>query len=196
MYVPPAFTAPGKETLLRLMPVASFALLVSKGGDVGLTATHLPFSYDPDRGEFGTLFAHMARGNPHAALLEHEEALVVFQGPHRYISPRYYASNSNVPTWNYVAVHAYGAPSILRDEAAVRAVLGRLTEENERDMPEPWRPEEFDPARYAAMLGAIVAFEIRITRLESKAKLGQNKSAADQAALRAAIGTLWEPEAG
>ncbi len=120
MYVPPHFSVPGKETLIRLLPEASFALLVSVGENGVPIATHLPFSYDPDRGEHGTLIAHMARANPHGQLLRKGEALAIFQGPHDYISPNYYATDVNVPTWNYVAVHAYGTPEIIEDTTRVR----------------------------------------------------------------------------
>ncbi|MDF2366405.1 FMN-binding negative transcriptional regulator [Sneathiella sp.] len=191
MYVPPHFSVPGKETLIRLLPEASFALLVSVGEDGAPIATHLPFSYDADRGEHGTLIAHMARANPHGKLLEQGEVLVIFQGPHAYISPSYYATDVNVPTWNYVAVHAYGTPKIIEDAGAVRRLLERLTLENEREMPNPWSPDQFDPKRLAGLMRGIIAFEIPIDRIEGKAKLGQNKSAEDQAAVKAAIGELW-----
>ena len=192
MYVPPHFSVPGKETLIRLLPEASFALLISTAEDGVPLATHLPFSYDESRGEYGTLIAHMARANPHGQLLEKGEALVVFQGPHAYISPSYYASNVNVPTWNYVAVHAYGTPKIIEDADAVSRVLERLTLDNEKEMPKPWSPGELDPKRLGGLMRGIIAFEIPVRRIEGKAKLGQNKSAEDQAAVKAAIGELWE----
>ncbi|WP_373084286.1 FMN-binding negative transcriptional regulator [Sneathiella sp.] len=192
MYVPPHFSVPGKETLVRLLPAASFATLVSTGDDGALIATHLPFSYDKTRGENGTLIAHMARANPHGKLLEKSEALTIFQGPHSYISPSYYATDINVPTWNYVAVHAYGTPEIIEDMEDVRALLERLTAENEREMPNPWSPAQLDRKRLTGLMRGIIAFEIPVSRIEGKAKLGQNKTAEDQAAVQAAIGNLWE----
>lgn len=194
MYVPPHFTAPGKETLIRLLPEASFATLVSAGADGTPVATHLPFLYEPGRGEQGTLIAHMARANPHGAMLEAGEALVIFQGPHAYISPSFYASDINVPTWNYVAVHAYGRPKIISDPSDVRGILTRLTAENEKAMPNPWRPEDIDEKRLNGLMRGIIAFEIPVARIEGKTKLGQNKTAEDQASVRAAIGDLWEME--
>ncbi|MAZ03193.1 MAG: transcriptional regulator [Sneathiella sp.] len=191
MYVPPHFSVPGKETLIRLLPEASFALLISCGEGGVPIATHLPFSYDESRGKHGTLIAHMARANPHGKILEQGEALIIFQGPHAYISPRYYTTDTNVPTWNYVAVHAYGTPSIIEDTEKVRALLDQLTEDNEKDRAEPWRTEMLDQKRLEGLMRGIIAFEIRIDRIEGKAKLGQNKSAEDQAAVAAAIGTLW-----
>lgn len=190
MYVPPHFTVPGKETLLRLLPTASFATLISTD-DAGLPfATHLPFSYDPEKGENGTLHGHMARANPHGRLLDGRQALVVFQGPHTYISPNYYASNVNVPTWNYVAVHAYGTPSVVSDPTAVLQILETLTADNEADQPRPWTPADLDQRRLQGQMRGIIAFDLPISRLEGKAKLGQNKSAEDQEAVRQAVGDL------
>ncbi|MEP4190003.1 MAG: FMN-binding negative transcriptional regulator, partial [Sneathiella sp.] len=100
-----------------------------------------------------------------------------------YISPRDYASVVNVPTWNYVAVHASGRARILSGEADVIAVLKRLTAENEGDRANPWSLEEIEAKRISAMTKAIVAFEIPVDHLEAKAKLGQNKSAEDKQAL-------------
>ncbi|WP_339634229.1 FMN-binding negative transcriptional regulator [uncultured Sneathiella sp.] len=192
MYVPPHFSVPGKETLIRLLPEASFAILVSTGEDGVPLATHLPFSYDETRGENGTLIAHMARANPHGKVLEQSEALVIFQGPHAYISPSYYASNTNVPTWNYVAVHAYGMPKIIEDTGSVRRLLERLTFDNEKELSQPWNPDQLDSKRLDGLMRGITAFEIPIERIEGKAKLGQNKSTEDQAAIQATIGELWK----
>ncbi len=190
MYIPPHFTVPGKETLLRLLPAASFATLVSTDGEGLPFATHLPFSYDPDRGENGTLIGHMARANPHGSLLEGQEALVIFQGPHAYISPSFYTTDINVPTWNYIAVHAYGTPQIVSDPERVLGLLERLTLENEQDQPDPWSPRGFDQKRLHGLMRGIIAFEIPVSRLQGKAKLGQNKSAEDQAAVANAVGEL------
>lgn len=191
MYVPPHFSVPGKETLIRLLPEASFGLLVSTGEDGVPIATHLPFSYDADRGEHGTLIVHMARANPHGQLLSTGEALAIFQGPHDYISPNYYATDVNVPTWNYVAVHAYGTPKIIEDTMEVRKLLDQLTEDNEKDQAEPWRTDMLDQRRLEGLMRGIIAFEMPIDLIEGKAKLGQNKSLEDQVAVEAAIGKLW-----
>ncbi|MEX0582705.1 MAG: FMN-binding negative transcriptional regulator [Sneathiella sp.] len=192
MYVPPHFSVPGKETLARLLPTASFAIVVSTDEDGLPIATHLPFSYDENRGENGTLVAHMARANPHGKVLERNEVLVIFQGPHVYISPSYYATDINVPTWNYVAVHVYGRPKIIEDPVKVRHLLDRLTLENEKGTENPWRADQLDEKRLSGLMRGIIAFEIPISRIEGKAKLGQNKSAEDQAAVTSAIGTLWD----
>jgi transcriptional regulator len=191
MFIPPHFAVPGQEALSRIFHEASFAILVSTDNDGLPFATHLPFSYDPERGEQGTLIAHMARANPHGALLSDKEALVIFQGPHSYISPNYYATDINVPTWNYVAVHAYGTPRVITEPEEVLSVLERLTSENEAEQTNPWTPGDLDPKRLKGLMNGIIAFEIPISRIEGKAKLGQNKSEEDQTAVRNAIGTLF-----
>ncbi len=190
MYIPPHFLVPGKETLLRLLPEASFATLISTDGNNLPFATHLPFSYDPDRGEYGTLRGHLARANPHGKLLEDREALVIFQGPHVYISPSFYATDINVPTWNYVAVHAYGVPEIVSEPADVLEILETLTSENEASLPQPWTPSKLDQKRLHGLMRGIIAFDIPVSRLEGKAKLGQNKSVEDQESVNRQVGDL------
>ena len=193
MYTPPYFSAPAKKTLLEILPDASFAILITPDADGGLYVSHLPLSYDPDKGDFGLVRGHLARANPHTDLLAARPSLVIFSGPHLYVSPRDYASNINVPTWNYVAVHGRGQAILLEDPADTRLVLDELTAENEKDRENPWSLEGFDEKRAGAMMKAIVAFEIPLTSLEAKVKLGQNKKPEDRAALAsAATGTPME----
>ena len=190
MYIPPHFAAPGKETLEKILPGASFTTLITTSERGIPLASHLPVSYDPDRGQFGTIYAHMARANTHWQDFDDTEILVIFQGAHAYISPSYYATNINVPTWNYVAVHAYGVPKILSDPVEALKVLQRLTAENEQGMAAPWTTNTMTEKRLQGLMRAIVAFEIPITRLDGKAKLGQNKLPEDQASVKSAIGAL------
>ncbi|MEH6524673.1 MAG: FMN-binding negative transcriptional regulator [Sneathiella sp.] len=192
MYIPPHFAVPGKETLQKILPEASFATLITTIENSAPIASHLPVSYEPDGGEFGKIYAHMARANSHWQGFDGTEALVIFQGAHAYISPSYYATDINVPTWNYVAVHAYGVPKILLDPDEVLTILERLTSENERDKPDPWTTDNLTEKRLQGLMRAIVAFEIPITRLDGKAKLGQNKLPEDQASVKSAIGTLLD----
>lgn len=196
MYVPEHFSVPAKQTLLSLLPDASFATLITTGADNVPVASHLPFVYRPEQGEHGTLIAHMARANPHWQSFDRAESLVIFNGPHAYISPGYYASQNNVPTWNYVAVHAYGTPRIIDNLERVETLLRRLSDDNEASREPPWSVNDMAEARLAVMMKAIVAFEIPISRLQAKAKLGQNKSPADQASVAAATGLHWPPERG
>lgn len=128
-----------------------------------------------------TLHGFMARANPQRRGFGEEAlALAIFQGPHAYISPSWYDSKQVVPTWNYAAVHAYGAPRIIEDHDATLAVLERLVAENESAMAEPWRIDSQTDAFRDAQMRGITAFEIPITRLEGKYKLAQNKPEADR----------------
>jgi transcriptional regulator len=187
MYTPRHFSVPEKETLQQILPEASFALFVTPDADGIPQATHLPVSYDPDKGRNGTIYAHMAKANDHWQLFDGNPTLVVFSGPHTYVSPRFYDTTINVPTWNYVAVHAYGQPKILNEAADVLGVLKTLSAENEQGRNDPWDVSEVPENKLHALMNVIVAFEIPIERLEAKAKLGQNKKAEDKAALSAAL---------
>lgn len=143
-------------------------------------STHLPFMVDPDRGPNGTLIAHMARANPHWRAFEGAApSLVVFMGPHAYISPAWYQQQETVPTWNYTLVHAQGTPQLVEDRAALRAMVMRLVAQHESPLGNPW-----DLARAEAVMDAelagIVGFEIPIDRVEGKFKLNQNRSAEDR----------------
>ncbi len=155
-------------------------------------ASHLPFLYEPGCGAKGRLTAHLARANPQAAELERlaaegGEALVVFQGLHAYVSPRWYGTSPAVPTWNYLAVHAYGAPEIVAEPARVRAVLERLVAVHESGLPEPWSLDSQKDTYVAAMIRGIMAFEIPVARLDAKAKLNQSKPAEARLAAAAAL---------
>jgi len=189
MYTPRYFEAPAKQTLLSILPEASFAVLVTPVA-TGVEITHLPLSYDPDASENGVVYGHMAKPNPHSKILEQGMSTAIFSGPHTYISPRDYASTANVPTWNYVAVHATGRAKVIEEPEKVRKILERLTVENEEGRPDPWTLEGYDQKKLQAMMKGIVAFEIPVEDLQAKAKLGQNKSAEDRLALsEAARGT-------
>jgi transcriptional regulator len=121
------------------------------------------------------------------------EALVVFQGPHSYISPTWYASEQpNVPTWNYIAVHAYGLPEVIEDAAGTRALLERLVARQEAGLTPAWSTAGLTEKFMDGMQRGLVAFRIPVARLEAKAKLSQNKTAAQ---LGAAAAVLEQAEA-
>jgi transcriptional regulator len=193
MYVPAHFREDDADTLAALMAAHSFALLVTVD-TAGLPfATHQPLLYERDGGPHGRLLGHIARANPQwRHFASGKPALAVFQGPHAYISPSWYQVRPAVPTWNYAAVHAYGTPRIIDDQAAVRRLLERLVRTYESGQPAPWslghEPETF----LASMQRAIVAFEIPVERLEGKWKMSQNRQPVDRersiAALRHAGG--------
>jgi transcriptional regulator len=179
MYIPKAFCEDDLTTLHALMQNYSFATLITQHDGVPF-ASHLPLLLRPAEGPYGTLVGHMARANPqwrdfNAA----QEALVIFQGPHAYISPSWYEVHPSVPTWNYAAVHAYGTPQLIDDSATLYEMLHTLVRTYEAPMPQPWAFEL--PADYVHnMMQGIVGFTMRIRRLEGKCKLSQNRSLGDQ----------------
>jgi transcriptional regulator len=151
----------------------SFALLVSTAGEEPF-ASHLPLLIDRDDGPYGTLVGHMARANPHRQQAG-QMAMAAFTGPHAYISPRWYEAERVVPTWNYVAVHAYGRLQMIDDLDETIALLQRTVDHYEAPLPEPWQVDA--PADFVAGLARqVVAFRIPIERLEGKWKLNQNHS--------------------
>ncbi len=199
MYVPDPFVLHDQAAIAGLLQRHSFALLVTAAGGAP-QASHLPFLYDPGRGPKGRLTAHLARANPQAAALERlaaegGQALVVFQGPHAYVSPRWYGASPAVPTWNYLAVHAYGTPEIVAEPARVRAVLERLVAVHESGLAEPWSLDGLTDTYVSAMIRGILAFEIPVARLDAKAKLNQNKPAEERLAAAAALRESGGPEA-
>jgi transcriptional regulator len=179
MYLPETLRVDDLPTLHQFMEEFNFAALVTQGeGD--LIASHIPFVLDREAGEYGRLRAHIAVQNPQLVHLKNagSDALVMFLGPHGYISPSWYASPLNVPTWNYMAVHAYGRPRML-DRGGLVALLKDLAGQHERAQPQPW---DFDPQAgwIEKLLPHIAGFEIPIARLEGKFKLNQNRTAADR----------------
>jgi transcriptional regulator len=171
MYVPSAFSETETAALHEFMTRESFAVLTSHGPS-GLIASHLPLLLDAEAGPKGTLFGHMARANPHWRRVE-GEVMAVFSGPHAYVSPSWYEEVGTVPTWNYVAVHAYGAFQTFDDRDRLLDVLRRSVRFYEGPRPAPWAFDE-SAGHVDKMLRAIVGFRIEITRLEGKWKLSQN----------------------
>jgi transcriptional regulator len=164
------------------------AILVSHGGQ-GLLATHLPVLVDTAEGEFGTVYAHLARANRQWEDLERGgEALLVFPGADAYVSPSYYPSKAEnprvVPTWNYLAVHAYGPVEVIHETVPLLDIVSRLTDRHEQGRSEPWKVTDA-PADYLdGMLRAIVGIRLPIARLQGARKLSQNRSAQDIAGVR------------
>lgn len=188
MYVPRAFAVDDVPILHQQMLATPLPVLVTHGSQ-GLIASHVPLLLNPDEGACGTLYGHLARANPHwKALAEGAEALVIFAGEQAYISPSFYPGKAEhgkaVPTWNYLAVHAYGTAEVFDDAERLLALVSRLSSKHEADRSEPWSVSDA-PADYIdSMLKAIVGFRLPITRLDGKRKLSQNRDAADQAGVR------------
>lgn len=199
MYVPPAFRQDDLPTLHATIAGSRLATLVTSGSE-GPVATHLPLLLDPADGPYGTLIGHFAKPNPHWRTAEAEAgaSLAIFQGPDAYISPSWYpskqAEGKAVPTWNYVAVHAYGRLEVFHEAEALLDLVGRLSDRFEAGRPHPWSVADAPESYIAAMLNGIVGVRLRIERLEGKWKLSQNRSAADRAGVVA--GLRGEPETG
>ncbi len=178
MYLPEYFRESRLDILHPFMRRHSFATLISTGAE--LTASQLPVLLDPARGPSGTLRSHMAKLNPQwQTFREDADVLVIFQGPHAYISPTWYASQTKVPTWNYATVHAYGRPKII-DRPALHTILEDTVSTYESSFPSPWSLSRLPPDLVAKLEDAVVGFEIQITRLEGKWKLNQNHTPQDR----------------
>jgi len=187
MYIPPAFAMTDPVKIAEVISSHSFGMLVSRDGD-SLFASHLPFLYQPGSGVHGRLTSHMAKANRHWELFnESEEALIIFNGPHAYISPNWYTTEVAVPTWNYVTVHVYGKARLLKSEAELDAILEETVTKHEAKMPSPWSTERIPRGLTTKLHQAIVGFEIEITRVEGKFKLGQNRSKEDRAKMLSAL---------
>lgn len=180
MYLPPAFAEPDAAKLWKLVAAHPFATLVAAGDAPDIA--HLPLLADSTR---GVLLGHVARANPLAARLDGGRVTAVFHGPHGYVSPRWYRSPGQVPTWNYAVVHARGTARHTDAKGLLRILAGLAAafEDGER----PWRMREVEPADLADMLEDIVGFEIAVDDLVGKLKLSQNRAPEDRAGVRAAL---------
>lgn len=181
MYVPAHF-AMNEAAVQRMLAAPGAADLVTATPS-GLQATLLPFVYDPDVGEHGALLGHLARSNDQWRAEVLGEALVILRGPDAYVSPGWYPSKAEhgrvVPTWNYVTVHVHGRLVLHDDPQWVDALVRRLTDQHEAERSAPWSVDDAPSAYVAGQLRAIVGVELVITRVEAKAKLSQNRPAAD-----------------
>jgi len=183
MYVPEHFAENRIPVLHDAIRASGLASLVTLTAD-GLIASHVPLLLQPEPAPYGTLIGHLARPNPQvqAAI---GEALAIFQGTDGYITPSYYVTKRQtgkvVPTWNYTAIHAYGALRFFDDRAALLDLVTRLTDHHEGKRPAPWAVSDAPPDFVQGMLNGIIGFELTITRIDGKRKLSQNRPAADQA---------------
>lgn len=182
MYIPASFRESSDEKITAFIDAYPFATLVSSDGQSPF-ATHLPLVLDRAR---KVLVGHVARANPQWQQMQSDrELLAIFHGPHAYISPLMYEASPAVPTWNYAVVHVYGVPRILEDFNETATAVEQLVSRFDAD-PSRWRKAE-DAPFLEKLLAAIVAFEIPLSRIEAKFKLGQNRSAADQTKMLAAL---------
>ncbi|QDU38349.1 Protease synthase and sporulation protein PAI 2 [Maioricimonas rarisocia] len=171
MYTPASFAVDDLPTHHDFIDHHGFATLISQSDEP--LASHLPFLLDRQAAPQGRLRSHMARANPQWKSADGSRVLVIFNGPHAYISPRWYAAENVVPTWNYVAVHVYGTLRLVDDGATVSRIVDETVARYEADSPQPWRYAG-DADFLDRLLQMIVGFEIDIDRIEGKWKLSQN----------------------
>ncbi len=190
MYVPTAFREDDLATVHAMIREARLASFVTATAE-GLIATPLPLFLAPDEGPFGTLYGHMARANGQWKLPPTGEAMALFTGPDAYVTPNWYASKQEhhrvVPTWNYVAVHAYGEVEFFDDAERLLGVVTRLTNLHEQASARPWAVSDAPEDFIRAQLRAIVGLRLPIARLEGKRKMSQNRSAEDRAGVAAGL---------
>ena len=171
MYVPDHFRESDPTKLFDFIELNSFGLLVSQLNNEPF-ASHLPLLVDRQSGPRGTLIGHMARANVHWQMTD-RNVLVVFSGPHAYISPSWYQAENVVPTWNYVAVHVYGGFQVVEDHRETVQIVRNYVDFYERAMPLPWAVEEGDEF-IEKLARSVVGFRVEISRIEGKWKLNQN----------------------
>jgi transcriptional regulator len=185
MYLPKDFKEERVPAMHGAIRQARLGTLITLGPD-GMEASHIPMLVDPEPAPFGTLKGHIARANPQwRRATAGAQALAIFLGPDAYITPAWYEtkrqSGKVVPTWNYVAVHAYGTLEFYEDADRLLALVTELTETHEAGRAQPWAVSDAPKDYVDGMLRAIVGFELPIARLEGKWKMSQNRPAADRA---------------
>jgi transcriptional regulator len=176
MYSPPYNRVEDRAEVVAFMRANNFPILITGAGG-NLLASHLPISISEKENQI-TIDMHMAKNNPQWKEFFEDEVLVVFHGPHAYVSPRWYEDKERVPTWNYAAVHAYGVPRIVADKKHKAESQRRLV----AALDPQWLPshDALSQKYVDLMLDGIVNFEIPVTRLETRWKLSQNRSRREQ----------------
>jgi transcriptional regulator len=176
MYIPNTYKVTDKAKIVSFMRRFSFATVITSKKDFPI-ATHLPFIIK-EEGDKLLLLSHFARQNEQWKDIEGGTVMVIFNEPHAYISPTNYEKELNVPTWNYVAVHAYGVGHIITQPEDVMALLESTIDNYEAGYREQWNrlPEKYKTGQ--AM--GIVAFKVEVTDLQAKEKLSQNKTRYEQ----------------
>jgi transcriptional regulator len=197
MYLPPAFAETDVAKLHEAIRDSGLPILVTLAAD-GLIASHVPMMIDPEPAPYGTLLGHLAAANPQAEPpTPGSEALAIFTGPDAYVSPNWYKTRREtgkvVPTWNYVAIHAYGTLELFDDAASLRALVARLTGLHEAALPEPWKVDDAPETFVQSQLKGIVGFRLPIKRLQGKWKMSQNRSPADREGVKQALSQESDP---
>jgi transcriptional regulator len=196
MYIPPAFKDDDIASIRATIRDTRLANLVTATAE-GPLATPLPLLLEPNEGEHGVLYGHIAKANPQWSVPVIGEALAIFGGPEAYVTPSWYATKQEtgkvVPTWNYVAVHAYGPVEFFHEAERLLAVVTQLTRKHEGVRAEPWAVADA-PADFIAMqLRSIVGLRIPVTRFEGKRKLSQNRPEADRVGVARGLAASANP---
>jgi len=199
MYIPAHFAGGDEDEVAAFVEQAGSADLVTFDGSK-LIATLMPVIWDRSAGEHGRLLCHMALANPQwSTSVPDVPGLAIVRGAQAYVSPSWYSSrkeqNRVVPTWNYTSVHFTGPVTFHRDSGWLREVVTALTERYERDLDNRWWMTDAPEAYVEAQLRGIVGVELHIAQVEAKAKLSQNRSAADRAGVIAALRSEADPQA-
>lgn len=198
MYLPTHFRQNDVGALHGVMRSHPLATLITVGPD-GPLASHIPMLLDPQPEPYGTLICHLARANEQWRTADGVEALIIFGGPHAYITPAWYAAKREtgrvVPTWNYVAVHARGHVRTFTDPGELFALVSRLTDIHESNRPQPWAAADAPERFMSEQLQGIVGLQIPIRQLLGKWKLSQNRPAEDRERIAAGLATSADPAA-
>ena len=196
MYVPPHFKIDELGAIHAAMRASRLATLVTSTAE-GLLATPLPLILNEREGEYGTLYGHVARPNPQWKTPVVGEAMAIFTGPDAYVTPSWYVTKVEhgkvVPTWNYVAVHAYGAAEFFEDADRLLDVVTRLTNLHESSRAEVWQVSDAPADFIQAQLRGIVGVRMPITRIDAKKKMSQNRKLEDRAGVVAGLGASDDP---
>lgn len=176
MYIPHSFQFKDQQEMIAFMQQYSFATIVTSKGDIPI-ATQVPFTVRNEPGKL-VLSSHFAKANEQAKYITENTSLIIFNGPHAYISPSHYEKAESVPTWDYIAVHAYGKAKVITDQNAISRLLEQMITVYDAGYLQQWQrlPDKYK----SGMMSGIVAFEIEVTDLQGQKKLSQNKTEAER----------------
>ena len=197
MYIPPAFKVDDVDSIRAIIRDARLANLVTATAE-GPVATPMPFFLDDTEGEHGTLYGHLAKANPQWHLAPIGNALAIFSGPEAYVTPSWYATKQEtgkvVPTWNYIAVHAYGPVEFFQETERLLDAVTRLTNKHEGSRAKSWAVSDAPADFIAAQLRGIVGVRIPVVRFEGKRKMSQNRPEADRVGVAAGFAASEHPQ--
>lgn len=199
MYIPEAFRVEDHKEAIAIIRTCGLATLVTSS-EADLIATPLPMYLESDEGELGVLYGHIARANPQWQESSNKDGLILFQGANGYITPVWYptkvATGKVVPTWNYVAVHAYGPVEFFQETDRLLKVVSHLTDLHEQAKPEKWSVQDAPKEFIDKLLGEIVGVRVPIRRIDAKKKLSQNQPRENRAGVKSGLAASSRPGDG